>query len=809
MVKSRLPAIITPDGWIDPATLGGISIHPSYGAPTLSAHLIVQLRNDFEVAIAEEQKKQLNLIGKSGHSRVMMTVEQCEEADVDQKHRVTVPIAISSLRAVQIRRNGVRDELLSVLSDMVREQRRSVNIGRIALVSPEHALPKGEIIDAIKSHRLRLSPNVDPEQAISDDGTIHLSLEDVHALFCEENFDEEAMRRVIRFGKHGLAGIQALTDGLPEAMDGRQSLVSAIRLSLGPYVAVIDRQTNKEDVIHLAARVMDGIRTTGIDVLRQVELFNLQLGKVTTKDLTIGIKLYHATKETQDFGDAVINRRTIERGVSFAEVIELEKHPERIFRLMSEIGPTKADHRPYGYLVGAQKSKELSWTAHPSFQLANLAAVNAKFHSTDPKYFTHGQDVPYFVRPLSSVLRYIGGEQNEGGVSATWGFPPPDVMRKMMDGGTAVFIAHDLRMRSDAFNRENPLLNEAGRTSVCDDSPGGNVFRETTPTNDVYFDGELYAAFQHLYSEGARFLIVRHARNDSFNHGSVMQAEVLEWDRRGFWLRPSEKERLDRVDTIISMYGSHVDGMESLLHDQLTRFSSRMKARFGESLAFIHGKGPGIMYIADDVASQLNIFTIGVGINAERFGQSPNFHPDAQVDFQTPARLIRQKHMNDRATMNVFNIGALGTLEEVAISLCSQKLLKNIPAPMIFVDPKGMGRDGKHLWQKLLELIQELASSKKISSDDAAEGVANIQLLQSYMANFVHLVGSYDEAADLIEMFADDPVGYYINVANMPRDSVVQAFGEAVSTYRETSFPMPSWLSLERIASDPRWREAA
>ncbi len=807
----RLPAVVTNDGFLDPETMGDVRINPGYDAPSLSGHMVIGLRSDVETALAKnlDDRGELDVIGKSGHSRVMMSIDRRTDEEVvfDSNHRVIVPVTLSSLRAVEVRRNGVRDELLSVLADMVRERRREIAVGRLALASPEDALPQAEVLDALAKDRLLLPEDADPEECIAEDGRIELPLEQLQYLFCEPNFDEDAMRRVLRFGKHGLDGMQDMVRGLPRELRGRQAFVGGIRMSIGPYVAIIERQTNRPEVEHLAARVLDGVRTTGIDHVRQVELFNKSTDAVPTEELAVRLRLFHATREVQEFASRVVDKKTIARGVSFPDVIELDTHPELLMQLLAHTAPKRAGGKPYGCLVGANKYHEISWMDLPSFQGTHLASVNAKFAASDPKYCVFGKDIPYFARGIASVLRYVGREQTEGRLCASWGFPHPSVMARMRDEGTGVFVAHDLRAKTDAFDKR-----EGGKPIPAE--------AEASPVNDVYFDEQLYHDFRRLSKEGVSFYLVRHPSQDAFNEGEPTQAEVFEWHRRGLWVRPRERERLERIDTVIAMYGTHVAGStEDMLYRQITQFSLRMKRRFGSALAYIHGKGPGVMYIADNVAQNLptlaqehgefageiseDIFRIGVGIDAERFGQAPNFHPPAQADFQAKDRLTRQKLMNDIATINVFNVGGAGTLEEIAITLCSQKLLKNIPAPLIFVDPIGLGKDSRHLWQTLQELIADLAATKKAGTGDTAK---DMQLLQRYVPQFIHVVSSYEEAASIIERFADDPAGYYLSTG-IPKDQVIHAIVESGNTFRETGFPMPSWIDTQAILDDPRWPE--
>lgn len=820
------PVITTDDGFIDPETMGDIHIDAETGAPTMTAHTIIELqKKDSELGLARDLAAAglLEFIGKSGQSRVGLHARRNSEEVQIADRKLIVPLDLLSLRAVEVRRNGVRDELLSVFQDIVRERRRPISVGRILMAHPEDALKQGDVMDAIANHTLFLGDGVDVEKAVRDDGTVALSLEKLRFLFCEDNFDENAMRNVIRFGKHGIHGLQEPAQGLPDELEARQFFVGGIRISIGPFVAVIEPQATDPRVMHLAARILDGVRTSGIQSPRQVELFNMSLEDVKLLDLKVVLKLYHATREVQDMSDAIMNEHTIRHGVGFSEVVDVLGHPERIVHLMKSIAPTHKDTGANAILVGASKYREVKWQPTANFQETNLPMLSAKVCASEPEHCIFGDKIPASVQPVSSKLRYVGREQNEGHVCASWGFPEPRVMEQMLRDGNGVFIAHDLRARSDAYARSSPLLNEDRLTNAAEISHAKQT-GFIPPPNDVYFDAQLFSAFQGLHAEGARFLMVRHRCEDAFDPGTELKAEVLEWDEKGFWLRPDAKEALQKIDTVISMYGSHVAGMEHVLKKQITMFGLRMKQRFGESIAFMHGKGPGVMKIADEVGEKLPelakdfenfsdittpIPTIGVGIDAERFGQSPNFHPPAQVDFRAKDRLIRQKHMNDRSTINIFNIGGAGTLEEIALTLCSQKLYKNIPSPMIFVDPAGFGENGKHLWAKLAALIEDLAARKEVDLGSAEQGKRKIQLLQSYWANFIHIVDSYEDAADIIENFANDPVKYYLESAKMPKSDLARALMESVSTFQETKFPMPEWLNMDRLLSDPRWEHSA
>lgn len=822
-------AIVSPDGILDIPDNPVIVDNEQYGAPELQAHMIVRgVTHNAHLALAERlsQESGLEVIGKSGGSRVGLEVIRRNGEDVQVDHHggdIVVPVGMLSVRAVEVRQNGVRDNFLSVLMDMARE--RDVAIGRLAMADPADSLSRDEVLDAFRKFELALPERLKPEECVDDQGRLELPLEDLRFAFCEANFRRAEKRDVIRFGKHGLSGLQEERPGLPEEIGGKQFFVGGVRLSIGPYIGIIDAETNKPGVVHLAARILDGIRTTGLDDVRQVELFNQLYDAVSTGDLKVRIRLHHASKDAQQFSRRVINRRTIESGVSLPDVIELQEHPERIMDLMRLVSPSVADGNPCGYFVGPGKAHKVKWVdeASDGFQNTHLEIAAPKFSAGDPDYCVRGHEIPQEAEELANLLGYVGQDQSHSRLYAQWGFPDTDTMRAMHKSGIGVFVAHDLKVDPECtYDNNEPVLTRK-RTVLAPSADGNDDEQaERQPTSGCFFDDKRFNAFQKMYEEGARYLFVRHESPDAFNEMETVPEEVLIWDKRGFWVRPEAKERLEKVDTLIAMYGSHVEGMTEVLTEQVDRFALRMKRLFGDNVGFIHGKGPGVMYLADAAARHLpeiaesegdhdditeGILSLGVGIDLEQQDQAINYHPHAQVDFGAQHRLVRQKHMNDRTSFNIFNLGGAGTLEEVALSLCSQKLYKNILTPLIFVDPEGISNEGGNYWDKLKAFIDDMATRKEISSGETEQASVNIQLLQGHMKNLVHVVDNYDEAADIIEGFVKDPVGYYVE-AGVAKSEFITAYDGALEVRRDTHFPMPHWMDgqeYHKMLEDGRW----
>ncbi|PIR50274.1 hypothetical protein COU79_00280, partial [Candidatus Peregrinibacteria bacterium CG10_big_fil_rev_8_21_14_0_10_54_7] len=137
-------AIVSPDGILDLPGSPVIADNEKYGAPELQGHMVVRgITHNAHLALAERlaQEGRLEVIGKSGSSRVGLEVIQRDGEKVQVDHpagSIIVPVGVLSVCAVEVRQNGVRDDLLSVLAAMTRE--RDVAIGRVAMADPADAL---------------------------------------------------------------------------------------------------------------------------------------------------------------------------------------------------------------------------------------------------------------------------------------------------------------------------------------------------------------------------------------------------------------------------------------------------------------------------------------------------------------------------------------------------------------------------------------------------------------------------------------------------------------------------------------------
>jgi predicted Rossmann-fold nucleotide-binding protein len=97
------------------------------------------------------------------------------------------------------------------------------------------------------------------------------------------------------------------------------------------------------------------------------------------------------------------------------------------------------------------------------------------------------------------------------------------------------------------------------------------------------------------------------------------------------------------------------------------------------------GGGGGVMRLASDQARSRGALTGACFLELE--AQPPELGVDFFNTFQEAARHFRQKWF-EVADFCVFNVGGVGTLEEIGIELCNLKLGIRPRVPFVFFDAK-------------------------------------------------------------------------------------------------------------------------
>ncbi len=689
------------------------------------------------------------LIGRSGHSQVGLDVTLAEgglEINTRQR-RVEVPVTLTSLN------RALPDIFFGELENLC-ERGLHPQIARF-FIPMDRPLNREEILAAINQHHLLLPPAA----KVDEDGLIELPLDDIRYLLSTALFTAGLnAQQVLLQSKGGLSLIQYRSSlGLPATLKPGEFLVGSVGISLGPYLALLERTTSHPDVFHLAARLLDAVRTSGIKVPRQVELYNGGDEEVDLRTLTVALRLYPADPATAKVAERIFvpekAEKIIRNGVDFADVTEIFNVRE-CDALFDNLSATPQERGNYARILSHSKVIEVP-----------RVMEEGEWHENEQNRVTYevvrgritsgvhtGDQIPPDLRRFIATLSFVGGAQDLRQVYVGHRFPETDTLRVLKRNGVGVFVGR--------------ALSEGEECSI-----------EPLRTNNIYFNQTTYETFCDLSCKDGVRLYMLLEQDDEEPH-------VREF-YRSFWVTKEGKERLREVHTVIAMFGSHVEGMEEVLTSQVREFFSAVNnlPAIDGRLAVSHGAGPGIMRIADDVAEELGILRIGVGIDSEKVGQKSNMRPPVMAQFLNSVRHLRQNILDRNSLFKIYNVGGIGTLEEMLIAVTNLKLFESLPAPHIFVDPFGLGDNSGHLWEMALTQLRISGEVKRVGDNE-------VRLAPAWVPRFCHPVQGYDEAFAIIKDFVTDPAAYW-RQTGIGNDDLQTAFANAA----KAKITIPPYLS--------------
>jgi predicted Rossmann-fold nucleotide-binding protein len=172
-------------------------------------------------------------------------------------------------------------------------------------------------------------------------------------------------------------------------------------------------------------------------------------------------------------------------------------------------------------------------------------------------------------------------------------------------------------------------------------------------------------------------------------------------DGKGYFVAPERLADFHKA-MLFAFYGSNqqlsVDGAA-----RLGRLLDALRDFWGKSIGIVTGGGSGVMELANTLARERGILS---GANfLDITDQSLVTDVDFCQVFQATCRHSRQKWF-EIASFPIFNVGGLGSLEELGITLCNMKLSILDPVPVILFDTEGDGRFWKGIEAQIREMIR-------------------------------------------------------------------------------------------------------
>jgi hypothetical protein len=238
------------------------------------------------------------------------------------------------------------------------------------------------------------------------------------------------------------------------------------------------------------------------------------------------------------------------------------------------------------------------------------------------------------------------------------------------------------------------------------------IFRKASRTHGYFLSSNAHARLDTFDAIGIQNYWYDELTKEIYLH--VYKKE------HGFFVR-EELNRKFQEATILAFYGSAV-GLEKVDTDRIAGLVDQLASFIGPNVGVLTGGGGGVMRLATDQARSKGALTGACFLELE--AQPPELGVDFFNTFQESSRHFRQKWF-EVADFCIFNVGGVGTLEEIGIEMCNLKLGIRPRVPFVFFNAK--------YFADLRRQIREMIRSKRapawmmdyiLFTDDPSEVVA-------------------------------------------------------------------------------------
>jgi predicted Rossmann-fold nucleotide-binding protein len=218
------------------------------------------------------------------------------------------------------------------------------------------------------------------------------------------------------------------------------------------------------------------------------------------------------------------------------------------------------------------------------------------------------------------------------------------------------------------------------------------VFRKASRTHGYFLSSNAHARLDMFDAIGLRVYWYDELTSELYFHTYKKE--------HGFFVR-EEIARKFQESTILAFYGSAV-GLEAADTARISGLVDKLTGFFGHNLGVLTGGGGGVMRLATDQARSKGALTGACFLELE--AQPPELGVDFFNTFQESSRHFRQKWF-EAADFCIFNVGGVGTLEEIGIEMCNLKLGIRPRVPYVFFNAR--------FWSDLRKQIREMIRTKR------------------------------------------------------------------------------------------------
>jgi predicted Rossmann-fold nucleotide-binding protein len=218
------------------------------------------------------------------------------------------------------------------------------------------------------------------------------------------------------------------------------------------------------------------------------------------------------------------------------------------------------------------------------------------------------------------------------------------------------------------------------------------IFRQASRTHGYFLSSNAHARLDTFHAIGVSVYWYDEVTKDLYVHTYKKG--------HGFFVR-EEMARKFQETTILAFYGSAI-GIEAADTERITRLVEQLTGFIGPNVGVLTGGGGGVMRLATESARSRGALTGACFLELE--AQPPELGVDFFNTFQEASRHFRQKWF-EAADFCIFNVGGVGTLEEIGIEMCNLKLGIRPRVPYVFFNAK--------FWGDLRKQVKTMIATKR------------------------------------------------------------------------------------------------
>jgi hypothetical protein len=517
-------------------------------------------------------------------------------------------------------------------------------VGRLVYCDPEALLTSEEVLEAVERAELKLPAST----AISSDGTIVIA---PHKIVCrlKQPLTKELLGRILlrEDGRELLSRHQVGQPVAAVAIAPGEGVVTTCSMYLNEHFVVL--QSGFSLGRNLAATVLDPIKTRGIRIY--LEIVNQSEHPIVNPLITA--RVYRAARR-----EVIAGGHRNGKGNGLQALRAAERTGRRI---------------------------ELGTPSHCHFIDRPIAVLPKGGERTGKaRVFLNGPERPCAVtHAMCALARRDFSPQS----SCTHVYATHHLREALAAGpaGPAVLVAKYFPNMIE----HRDIINLA-----CDGKVEALCFLEPSSEHGPFLSQMDHNRLQEYHAFGLEVYWLR-----SLN-GRLMVHTMR--DGMGYFVVP---ERLPdfHKSMLFAFYGSNrrlsASGEKRLgvLMDALIGF-------WGRNIGIVTGGGSGVMESANRLARSRGILS---GANfLDITDQAMTTDVDFCQVFQSTCRHSRQKWF-EIASFPIFNVGGLGSLEELGITLCNMKLAILEPVPVILFDTEDEGAYWKGIEIQVREMVRQ------------------------------------------------------------------------------------------------------